>query len=422
MWLPLPDARHSLGLQHDPGTGVRRAVVGSLETEDPRYVIGPADAYPVLSSEGHVLFLRNDALLAQPFDTDRLEVAGDAFPVAEAVSHGRWEPGMGIVSVSLNGVLAYRPAPEPAESRIAWFDRKGRELGVLDEGRSHSDVAIAPDGRRALVSARSGTTGTPELWLYDMARAGVRTRLRTGSDPRDRSASPVWSPDGRRVAFVASRQVGSSRTIETATTSTAAETVLMEGPDYVRPTSWSPDGHLLLQRSSSYKTTDPIGGGSDLWVLPPSGERQPTPFLEGPSREENGQFSPDGRFVAFQSDESGASEVYVVPFPGPGPKVVVSAGGGRAPRWGPDGREIFYLDLDNTLQAASVAVEGDRLEVGAVRALFRLRPPQGRPWQGSPIPYDVSADGQRFLVIDVEREPEPAPITVVLNWAAGLTE
>ncbi|MDA2924651.1 protein kinase, partial [Acidobacteria bacterium AH-259-L09] len=407
----LPDGRHFLELirEDDPNETTGSVVVGSFESADRKLVIEQVDTGPMLYSQGHVLSLRYGALMAQPFDMQRLEITGDAVVVAEDVSVGNLRPGGGVVSVSDNGILVYRTNPVPVDSRLLWFDRSGKEIGALADDGAYGEIELAPDGSRAAVSIFDRTARTRDLWLYDLSRLGVRTRLTT-----DSGAAPIWSPDGSRIAFFAPRTPGQSRMSQKATSGTEAEQVLMEGPDNHRPTSWSPDDRFILfTKFSSFRSPTPLT--RDLWALPLVGDRKALPILQTLSAESNARFAPDPRWIAFQSDESGRAEVYVMPFPGPGTKVPISAGGGSLPRWRRDGKEIFYLGAGNQLMAAAVTVNGNRVEVGAVRALFDVRPGRSRGYF-----YDVSADGQRFLIITTDQEAPPAPITVVINWTAGL--
>ena len=412
----LPDGQHFFDVmrEDDPNrTTGRDVVVGSFESPDRKLLIEQVDTAPVLYSQGHVLSLRNSALMAQPFDMQRLEVTGDAVVVAGYVSTGMLRPGQGIVSVSGNGVLVYWTNPAlPADSRLLWLDRNGNEIGVLAEDGAYDDLELAPDGSRAAVSMFDRTTQIQDLWLYDLSRVGVRTKLTTGS-----GRAPVWSPDGSRIAFFAPRTPGLSDMSQQATSGTEAAQVLIDDPYSQIPTSWSPDDRFILfTKRSSFRSPTSITG--DLWALPLTGDREPRLILEGPSAERNARFAPDPRWIAFDSNETGRAEVYVMPFPGPGTKVPVSAGGGSVPRWRSDGREIFYLSADNQLMAAAVTVSGDRVEVGDVRALFDVRP-GGRLGRSF---YDVSADGQRFLVNTADQQVTPAPITVITNWTSLLEE
>jgi Tol biopolymer transport system component len=229
---------------------------------------------------------------------------------------------------------------------------------------------------------------------------GLRTRFT--HEPTDERTS-VWSPDGSRIVVNSNRKGRFDLYLRPAS-GAGAEEVLLEDNVAKYPMSWSADGRFLLYRANN-----------DFFVLPLSGDRKPVPFLRTPFAENQGQFSPDGRWVAYESNETERDEVYVVPFPGPGGKTLVSTGGGQYPKWSRDGTEIVYLAPDNMLMAASVNGRGTSLEVGAVKPLFETRPVIGLG-----APHNVTADGQRFLINTLREEAASAPITVVVNWLAGL--
>jgi Tol biopolymer transport system component len=229
---------------------------------------------------------------------------------------------------------------------------------------------------------------------------GLRTRFTF--DPAEERVS-TWSPDATRLIFNSSRK-GHLDLYEKAASGSGTEEVLLADNSDKNP-SWSPDGRFII-----YGVT---GNGADQFVLPLSGDHKPAPFLHGQFNENVGQFSPDGRWVVYRSDEAGTAEIYVAPFPGPDGKWQISNGGGNYPRWRSDGTEIFYLAPDNKLMAAAVNGKGASFEVGAVKPLFDTRARLMR------YPYDVSPDGQRFL-INTFPEQVARPISVVLNWTAGL--
>jgi len=232
-------------------------------------------------------------------------------------------------------------------------------------------------------------------------------RTRFTFDPAEERVS-VWSPDGSRIAFSSNRK-GHFDIYQKASSGAGSEELLLESDFDKQPTSWSNDGRFLLYWSTDPKTQ------ADIWVLPLSGDRKPFPFLNTEFNEGNGQFSPDGRWIAYFSTESGRVELYVAPFPGPGGKRQISTSGATPPaRWRGDGKEIFYLAPDNKLMAAEVNGQGAMLEVGAQRALFEIRS------GGRGAVYDVTADGQRFLVNTSVEQRESAPITLVINWTADL--
>jgi len=264
-------------------------------------------------------------------------------------------------------------------------------------------VCLSPDGKRVSVSIYDGLT--KDIWIYDVAR-GLKTRFTfDATDER----GPIWSPDGNRIVFNSNRKGNYDLSLKPSSGAGTEEVLLEYSAAGKYAMSWSADGRFILYRITSPQT------GNDLFVLPLSGDRKPVPFLQTKFIENAGQFSPDGRWVAYESDESGRIEVYVVPFPGPGGKWQVSTGGGRYPKWPHDGTELFYLAPDNTLMAAAVNGKGASFEVGAIKPLFETP-----TFIGFGNPYDVTADGQRFLVNAVPEQAASAPITVVFNWTAGL--
>jgi serine/threonine protein kinase/Tol biopolymer transport system component len=396
----LPDGRHFLyRAKMDRGTGL--IYIASLDSTDRKLLLN-VDSGTYVYTQGHLLFLRGTTLMAQPFDARRLVLAGDAFPIAEQIQvQNATGPGFGLFSASSSGVLAYQTGAGTTATQLVWFDRTGKQIGTLGDSATYADLELAPDEKRASISISDGQQR--DIWAYDVAR-GLRTRITF--DPADELSS-VWSPDGSRLVFN-SRRKGHLDLYQKASSGAGTEEVLLADNRDKSPQSWSPDGQFILYTSSGSPT------GDDLFVLPLSGDRKPVPFLQTPFNEYDGQFSPDGRWVAYGSDESGKDEVYVAPFPGPGGKWQISTAVGTFPRWRRDGTEIFYLAPDNKVMAAAVNGKGSSFEVGAVKPLFEARALD--PTRNS---FAVSADGQRFL-INTDPQTTSAPITVVLNWAAGL--
>jgi serine/threonine protein kinase/Tol biopolymer transport system component len=398
----LPDGRHFLyraaGLAPMGGP----VYVSSLDSAERKFLIN-SDSINVVYSQGHLLFLRETTLMAQPFDARRLAMTGEAFPIAEKIQTTNTNPPYGVFSASENGVLAYQTGPGAAGSQLTWFDRTGKQIGVLGDSRLYGDLELSPDQKRASVSSPS-QSGT-DIWLYDVSR-GLPTRFTFG--PGIAGAS-IWSPDGNRIVFASTRK-GHYDLYQKASSGAGTEEVLLEDNLEKTPNSWSPDGRFVLYSSTGSHP------GTDLFVLPLSGDRKPVPYLPTRFSESQGQFSPDGRWVAYTSFESGRAEVYVAPFPGPGGKWQISTAGGSSPRWRRDGTEILFLASDNALMAAAVNGKASSFQVGAVKPLIQTH------LVGPRHEYDVSADGQKFLInsAPLPNGAAQARMTVVLNWTAGL--
>jgi serine/threonine protein kinase/Tol biopolymer transport system component len=395
----LPDGNHFLYRARSSNPENHAVYVASLDSPEKKLLLNGLSKVTYVSP-GYLVFNREGTLMAQPFDAERLELTGEEVPIAEDVQFAAI--GDAAFTTSENGVLAYRTATGAgASSELLWFDRRGKQLGILGEPGSYGQVWLSPDERRVSVVVLDSATGTRDIWIYDVAR---RLRTRFTHEPTDERTS-VWSPDGSRIVVNSNRKGGRFDLYLRPASGVGAEEVLLEDNFSKFPMSWSPDGRFLLYRANG------------LFVLPLSADRKPVPFLQTPFVENGGFFSPDGRWVAYESDESGRNEIYVVPFPGPGGKTLVSTGGGRYGKWSGDGTEIFYLALDNTLMAASVNGRGTSFEVGAVKPLFETRPVIGLG-----PPHNVTAGGQRFLINTLREEAASAPITVVVNWQAGLRQ
>jgi Tol biopolymer transport system component len=280
---------------------------------------------------------------------------------------------------------------------------------VGDEA-NYGDLQLSPDGTRASVSLPDPVQRTRNIWLIDVVR-GVPTRLMF--DPADEH-NPVWSPDGMQLVFNSRRKGHLDLYRKPASGAGGEEELLIDGFDKF-PLDWSSDGRFILFNWALPET------GLDLGILPLFGDRKPFAFMQTTFDESFGRFSPNGRWIAFISEESGREQVYVAPFPGPGRKVQVSNTGASAsggwPRWRQDGRELFYVGPTRMLMAASIATAGDAVQIGEVRSLFQLSEPAAGMFRGS---YDVSPDGQRFLVNTVVDEGPRPPITLVVNWPALL--
>ncbi len=399
----LPDGRRFLYWTRNRKASNAGIRVGSLDSKDVTSLL-QADGMAVYARPGHVLFVRQGVLLAQPFDPHSLKLSGEPLRVAEPLGVGS-PPGYATYSVADSGVLAYVPGVSP-NRELVWFDRGGKELGSVGEPGVYISPALSPDEKRVAVGIRDIRAASTDIWLIDLAR-GIRSRF-TFSPASGYIAR--WSPDGSRVMFTSNRE-GFPDFYEKASSGAGEEKLVFRSDQDKFLTDWSQDGRFLAYHAPGPRT------GWDVWVLPLSGDRKPIPFVQTEFTEAQGQFSPDGKWLAYASDESGLFEVYVRPFPAPGGKWQVSTSGGTQPQWRRDGKELFYLAEDGGLMGVDVKADST-FEAGAPRPLFHARfPTASAPFLRT---YSVTSDGQRFLVTRVMEEDKAIPITVVLNWTADL--
>jgi Tol biopolymer transport system component len=366
-----------------------------------------AHSAALFSPPGFLLFTREGSLLAQRFDARTGEVSGDPIPVAEHVgrSGGAGAPAQSPFSVSANGVLAHGSAPH-IKNRMLWFDRKGTVVGSVGPEGDYADLALSPDGRKLALCRDDPETDTPDIWIADLVRGSfARFTFHPQWD-----VYPVWSPDGSRLVFGWDRQ--GPEQLYTKPVSGGAEERLLETVDSAWPTDWSPDGRSIVYLLFNDRTR------ADLWLLPLEGDRKPRPLLQTPFNEAEAQISPDGRWLAYTSDEPGRPEVYVAPLPAMNERWQVSTEGGRRPTWRRDQKELFFVAADRTLMSAEIAV-GPVFRAAAPRALFQTRIVNS-PFPGFRSLYVPDAAGQRFLVVTEPESFTSPPITVVLDWTAGL--
>jgi serine/threonine protein kinase len=400
----LPDGRHFL--YYVQGTPQSRGIyVGDLNGSPAQRVLD-VDSAAVYASSGHVLFVRRGTLLAQAFDAARLELRGNPLSIVERVASSSTGQGLAAVSASAAGPIVYRSASAGGCRQFMWFDRSGKDVGnVGDPGGAPEllELSLSPDGRRATGYQVGGDS---DIWLLDLGHLVFR---RFTSDPAIDSYA-TWSPDSGRVVFASNRNGVYDLYIKPAVG--GGEDLLLASAEDKHPMDWSPDGRFLLYRALSRK------GGWDLWALPMEGDRKPLPVVHTNFDETGAQFSPDGKWIAYESNESSRFEIYVQPFPGPGGQTQLSTGGGAQVRWSPAGDELFYIALDARLMAVPIRLAPSRetLEAGSPIPLFttRVGGALAFPFRQQ---YDVSSDGRRFLMNTVTAE-NAAPITVILNWKA----
>ena len=401
----LPDGRHFLFEdQVQFGNNEVMLRIGSLDSKEVK-TVGPANSNGVYSS-GYLLYLRESTLMAQGFDVIRLANAGQAVPVAKKVRSELYLGGAtGLFTVSQEGLLVYQEGAEAGAQRLTWFDRKGKPAGIVGDTSDFFAMELSPDRKRLAVTRLGQNV---DLWIYDVDR-GIPKRF-TFSAARDRQA--IWSPDGQVVVYQSNPNGVADLYRKRADGTMNEELLRADGAEKVA-SSWSPDGRFLLFVRIDPKTQ------RDIWVLPfehgPAGAPgEPYPWLVTAFNDRFAKFSPDGRWVAYESDDSNQFEIYVAPFAGSGGTRQISVGGGMYPRWRADGKEIFYVGANGSLMAAEVSVRGASLEVGAIR-------PLGIPVvTGRVYLYDVSADGQTFLVAAPPEDKESAPLVLIENWTGLL--
>jgi Tol biopolymer transport system component len=395
----LPDGRHFL-FQSWNGHGEDSSIyVASLDGGE-RKLLLKNDSNVAYAAPGYLLFARNTTLLAQPFDASKLQLSGEPFPVLEQVTYSA-SVGYSNFSVSENGTMVFWSG-NTLNQQLAWFDRSGKQLNSVGPPGEYNDVVLSPDEKRAALQRDDGTNS--DIWLMDLAR-GVPLRFTFNAALDD---DPVWSPDGSLVVFNAERD-GVRGLYRKVSSGAGNEELLVKAEAVTNGSDWSADGRFIVFESSNPKT------GSDLWVLPLFGDMKPYPVLQTEFNESHGHFSPDGRWLAYVSNESGRNEVYIQSFPPSGGKWQVSTAGGAQPHWRHDGQELFYITPDRKLMAVNVQL-GQTFAVGAPTPLFQTKVARYE----APNRYAVSNDGQRFLINTTVEEASETPITVVLNWTSTL--
>jgi eukaryotic-like serine/threonine-protein kinase len=395
----LPDGRHFLF--YAQGISERSGIyIGSLDNRDTKYVVA-ADTAGIWTPPDRLLYIRQGALRAQALNVSSGTLTGNPVTLADPVGYAL-NLNQGAFSVSAAGMVAYRSGTG-ARPQLTWFDRTGKKSGTVgdpDEGLG-GYPELSPDGRRVAVSRM--LQGNEDVWFIDLLRGGA---TRFTFDP-ETDSRPLWSPDGTQIVFNSDRKNAQDLYIKPSS-GAGAEKLMLEAASTQTPYSWSPDSHLLLYGDNNAKTS------LDLWALPMQGDRKPIPVATSLFFEGAGQFSPDGRWVAYQSNESGRMETYVVPFPAGGGKWQVSTNGGISPRWRHDGKELFFVGPDSQMMAATVSSSGLSFAAAPPVALFQTSIVGG----GTSLQkhqYAVSAD-DRFLINITDDDSIKTPITLILNW------
>jgi len=403
----LPDGKSFLYLARFPaGAKEGQAIIGaSLDGGDEKVVVRSPAAAEYAS--GHLLFLRERTLMAQAFDPDSLELSGEPFPLADTVVLISTGTAQAVFSASQTGVLAVQSGTLSADLVLRWRGRDGSTLESVGEPARFTDnVRLSPTEDVAMVQIRADEGENRDLWVVELDRK-LRTRFTFNPNGDD---SPVFSPDGETVLWEVTDDKERIALHHKSVGGSGDGEVLAEFDTETWPESWHPLGDTVLL---AHEAAQPPGNVDLLiWSVGDGGD--PKPWLATEFIEYSGSFSPDGRWVAYGSNESGDWEVYVAPFPGPGRKWQVSVGGGGWPNWRRDGAEILYINTAGEVMGAKVEERGAGLAFGQPQTLFEFRFTSTGPG------FDVSADGQRFLVVEPAESLPPEPVTVVVNWPAAI--
>jgi eukaryotic-like serine/threonine-protein kinase len=403
----LPDGRHFLYFGGDVAGSISASAksnalfIGALDSNEKTFVTH-ATGNASYVAPGYLLYYKDKTLFAQSFDVGKLELSGD--PVA-LLTDVAYTPRISHTAFSASeGVLVAQRGSGVSVSKLVWYDRKGNEVGSVGEREVVVNVAIGPDEKTLAVDRTDEETQNSDVWTYDLQRNGLK---RLTFDPSV-DAAPVFSPDGKQILFASSR--GSTFRVYVKSADGAQEEKLLpvNGADIADryPSDWSRDGKYILYTRAT-----------DLW-LAEAPDWKSRPLIQGQGTVKNAQFSPGGKWVAYASTESGKWEIYVTSFPDARGKWQVSTAGGTQPRWRGDGKELYYLAWDAKLMAVPIA-GGANFDAGSPVALFQANP-RVLVATSELVSYDVAKDGQRFLINTQLANPEAQPMTVVLNWTAGL--
>jgi serine/threonine protein kinase len=402
----LPDGRHFLFMAGTHSQGIRSEANAVYVAE-----IGKPGSRRLLLarsnveySSGHLLYVRDRVLLAQPFDPDRLELRGEPLPLAEGVAHQQ-DYFRAVFAVSENGVLVFMTGTTTSGSRLTWYGRDGKPVQRVADLDSYDRIALSPEGKRVAFTLVDAESGLKDVWVLDLLR-GVRTRLTFGASGAGfvGKDAPIWSPDGTRIAYTVTALVDD---LFVRPAAGGDEQPLLRTKSDKRPTDWSQDGRILVFDQQGATPNSKYG----VWVWPFDGKTEPRPFVDSEFNERGGRLSPDGRWMLYSSDESGRFELYVAPYPGPGGKWQISAAGAVTGWWTLGGKEIVFATPDRSMMSVTVRASGATFEVDAPKLLFT-----------EPLMVDgtVTPDGRRFLLGVRPEADQDLPLTLVTSWPAGL--
>jgi Tol biopolymer transport system component len=416
----LPDGKRFLYFVQSQDADVRGIYASALDASGPGHKLLSTSskafyAPPRGGYGGHLLWLQNQTLLAQRFDADQLRLEGEPTAIAENIALGQLGPVRASYWVSDAGVLVYFGGAELEQRRIVSIARDGRPVGDVVPPDRFGALALSPDSDRIIfertVREAGGSPANPDIWLWTISQK-LMTKL-TFDNQRDKY--PVWSPDGQRIVYTSDRVDGIPQIYRKGVSGAGVEERLTDSPGGKITMDWSRDGRYVLYREIA------AGTGMDLWALPMNGgERKPIPLAVSRFNEGGGRFSPDGKWLAYNSNETGMAQVYVQPFPppssGPGAKWQISQHGGLEVRWRGDGRELFWNTSDGKVFAADIKTDPRSVQSGMPHELFTV--PMYTATAGS---FDVTADGQRFVVLLFASQGERSiRLNIISNWQVGL--
>ena len=405
----LPDGRHFIYLARNAQPENSAIYVGSLDSKETKSLL-QVHSSTVYAPPGYLLFVRENTLMAQAFDADTLDLKGDAFPVAERATRNPIL-GRAMFSVSENGVLVMRSGVIYS-NQLIWFDREGKKLGAVTPAGGYNMPALSPDEKTVAVSRADLLTGTAsDIWLINLER-GTQIRLTDNPGADD---FPAWSAAGDRITFVSNRN-SQSTIYQKLSNGSAVEEPLVSSAELKFNPTFSPDGKFIIYSQLNPKTD------VDLYLVSTGSDKRIETFLQTNFVEAQARVSPNGRWVAYISNETGPFEVYVQTFPIAGDKLAVSVGGGSQPQWRADGRELYFYAPSRKLMAVEVSSDSPTFKVGVARPLFDIRSlgrgiEQTFPGNGY---YTPARNGKRFLVSSLPETPERQQINVILNWTADL--
>jgi Tol biopolymer transport system component/tRNA A-37 threonylcarbamoyl transferase component Bud32 len=399
----LPDGKHFLYLAANFGGKLEKNAIflGSLDSQERRLLVSTS-ANAAYAEPGYLLYLRdNKTLVAQPFDPRRYVLSGEPHTLSDEVLYTPLVD-RAVFSVSSGEVLVTQTGKGASLAQLTWYDRSGKPAGTVGKPGSYSNVRLSPDGHRVAGDQTDPDGRKLDIWIHELAQ-GATTRLTfdPGTDQ-----TPIWSPDGKHILFSGNQGLSTQLYLKNADGSGSEEEVAELGAGVFNPWDWSRDGKYIL-----------FGKGNELWYISRP-EHVTKPLSQAKWTVRNAQFSPDGRWMAYASNETGSMEIYVSSFPSGNGKWQVSSGGGQEPRWRQDGKELFYLSADGKMMAVTVTT-GASFKAGSPAALFQTH--RRRPLSFLDVfSYDVSGDGQRFLIATKVDEANAAPLSVLLNWASEI--